>query len=308
MTVLTNFPAIPNRIAIACEYLQDAGVNGVSRDQFESQLSPWPAGNDEEERPGTSMAREVLDELKALAIVVEVPSGFSLAPDMPQTQMRYGDWMEWLLPWTAERLSDLAKAELCRQSGVPLAIAWLLSQDSRRPIRSSGAHVDLLLQQLGNVDALGFNMRNDQIFQNLIYWARYLGYAETIGLRANPSSGGGNSANYVIADPTRAIRRVLPQIFTSTYELQISTFVERLAELLPVLEEGGARFELERRLIGTPRRSEQHFSIATGLALTRLENEGILELRSESDAERWIVGDWADARYVTRLLWLGHNV
>lgn len=308
MTVLTNFPAIPNRIAIACEYLQAAGANGVSREQFESQLSPWPASNDEEERTGTSMAREVLRELEALALVVDVPTGVGLAADLPLTPMRYGEWLEWLIPWGAERLSDLGKADLCRQSGVPLAIAWLLSQDSRRPIRSAGAHVELLQQQLGNVDALGFNMRNDQIFQNLIYWARYLGYAETIGLRASPSSGGTTSTNYVIPDPTRAIRRVLPQIFSGTNELQISTFVERLAQLLPVLEEGSARFELERRFIGTPRRSEQHFSIATSLALTRLENARILQLVSESDADRWVIGDWTDARYVTRLHWLEQNV
>ncbi|WP_321960085.1 protein DpdG [Paraburkholderia sp. J7] len=305
MTVLTNFPAIPNRIAIACEYLQDAGASGISREQFDSQLSPWPPGNDEEERTGTSMAREVLRELEALGLAVEAPSGIGLAGELPLTPMSYGDWLEWLIPWATERLSDLGKADLCRQSGVPLAFAWLLSQDSRRPIRSAGAHVELLQQQFGNVDALGFNMRNDQLFQNLIYWARYLGYAETIGLRTSPNSGGSNSANYVIPDPTRAIRRVLPQIFSATNEMQISTFVERLADLLPVLEEGGARFELERRFTGALRRAEQHFSIATSLALTRLENEGILQLVSESDADRWVIGDWTDARYVTRLLWLG---
>lgn len=305
MTVLTNWPAIPNRIAIACEYLQDAGAGGVTREQFDALLSPGPASpDDDEERPGKSMARHVLDELEALGLAVSTGAGVRLAPDLPTKPMPYAQWMEWLLPHMSARLTDPLQAVACRQGGVPLALAWLLTQDPRRPIRSSGVHPDLLQSQLGDVDALGFNLRNDQNFQNLIYWARYLGLAETMNLRAGTASG---AAWHVIADPTRAIRRVLPRIFCDGRDMGVSSFMERLAAALPVLEEGSARFEVERRFVGAPPRADQHFSGASGLALKRLAREGALQLLAESDAERWVIEDGQDAQSVSRVVWQGEQ-
>lgn len=290
MTVLTNFPAIPNRIAIACEYLQDCGDQGIARDVFESQLSPAPSGADDEERSGTSMAREVLRELEAFGIAVQTEGGIRLSPELPAKGMAYQQWMAWLLPWIGKRVTDTELADQVRQQGVPLAFAWLLCQDARKPIRSSGAHTDLLQQQFGDVDALGFNMRNDQIFQNLIYWARYLGFAETLGLRSNL---------YVVPDPTRAIGRVLPEVFRESADLAVDAFVERVAILLPVLEGGSARTDVENRMRNSGR-ADQHFSVATSLALRRLEQRGLLQLGSESDTQRWVLDN---GRNVTRLVW-----
>jgi hypothetical protein len=300
MTVLTNFPAIPNRIAIACEYLQDAGASGVSRDQFDAHLSPGPAGGDEEDRSGKSMARHVLDEVAALELAVAAETGVRLSPALPTRAMTYGQWLEWLKPYVCDRLTDPVRAVTCRQAGVPLALAWLLCQDPRRPVRWSGAHAALLQAQFGDVDALGFNLRNDQIFQNLVYWARYLGLAETIGLRGTTGP-----VLHVIPDPTRAIRRVLPKVFHDTRELPVSAFVERMAAALPVLEEGSARLEVEGLFVGAPQRATRHFSGATGLSLRRLAHEGVLQLLVESDVERWVYEDGRDAKTVSRVSWQG---
>jgi hypothetical protein len=303
MTILTNFPALPNRIAIACEFLQGSGEEGVPRELFEGLISPESGGTDDDGNTGTtSMAQLVLRELEALGLAVSAGSAVRLTPEIDDKPMNYLQWLEWLPNWLEPRLSDPEMADAHQQGGVPRAIAWLLSQDSQRPIRSSGAHADLLKQQLGDVAGLGFNMRNDQIFQNLVYWTRYLGFSETIGFRVGSATSG---SSYVVADPTRAIARALPHIFGDGRELAISKFVERLSEVLPVLEEGIARVELEQRLVANWRRGAQHFSRSTSLALKRLVNNSTLKLTVESDGERWVMEDGQDAQSVSRVTWSG---
>ena len=243
------------------------------------------------------MAREVLREIEAIGLIDSSEEGVRLAPDLNAKPMDYPQWLAWLIPWMCDRIVDPLRAEQCRQLGVPSALAWLLCQDARRPVRYSGAHAELLNQQVGGVDGLGFNLGNDATFQNLVYWARYLGFAETFEF---PSS----STAFVIADPSRAIRRVLPQVFSETPDLAIVPFTERLAAALPVLEEGSARRTVEQRLAPPFQRAEQHFSSATSLALQRLEHDGTIQLPTDSDAEQWIIQDGQGARSVSRVVFL----
>lgn len=300
MSVVVNFPAIPNRIAIACEYLQASGGRGVPRSEFERVLTPARAAvDDEDAQPGKSIPASILDELLAFSLATLDGEGVvRLASELAGPQLGFTAWRDMLVPRLRQALVDPDLASASGQRGVPDALAWLLCQDPARPIRWSGAYSQLIAQQVRDDAAASFRLGNDSRFQNLVYWARYVGLAETFGFK--------DRAMHVIPDPTRAIRDELPLIFTTNRELPVMVFVERLAQRLPVLETGSVRNLVEAALIGDVVRGQDEFSTATALALTRLSLTGELALRSLSDAPRvWLLKTGAERKQVTNLIYSG---
>lgn len=297
MSILTNWPAIPSRIAIGCEYLQFCGEGGTTKEAFVAQISPESIkGGEGDERAKRPMAEDVLKEMLALGVADDTGGSVRLSMALPSKSLSLQQWMDWLRPWIRARINDVEFATQTGQGGVAQAIAWLLCQDPRQPMRTSAVHAERLIAQLGSTDALGINMANNSNFQNLVYWARYLGYAETLGLKGNWM---------VLPDPTRAIRETLPEVFKERTELSAGAFVERLSALNPVMEFGSLREEMESRLPASCQRQDQHFSLSTSLALKRLKQTGDIDLHFESDAQRWVLDDGRTGIRVSRLTWSG---
>lgn len=297
MSILTNFPAIPSRIAIGCEYLQFCGEGGITKEAFATQMSPEPIkGGEGDEFAKTPMAELVLKEMLALGVADDIGGSVRLSTALPSKNLSLQQWMDWLRPWIRARINDVELAAQTGQGGVAQAIAWLLCQDPRQPMRTSTVHAERLIAQLGSTDALGVDMANNSRFQNLVYWARYLGYAEALGLKGSWT---------VLPDPTRAIREMLPEVFKDRTELSASAFVERLGALNPVMEFGSLREEIESRLPASCQRRDQHFSLSTSVALKRLKQAGDIDLHFESDAQRWVLDDGRAGIRVSRLTWPG---
>ena len=288
MSVIANLPAMPNRVAIACEYLHFLADKGDVWPSVANQLSPLKKvdAQEQDEKTGKLMAEDVLSEMEKLKFLVR-DSGdvIKLNSDIRDIALPDGDWQQALRPFLFLRLTVPGIAEMHGQNDVPDALAWLLAQDPFDPMPwSGGLYAERILRQLSETDPLRSVISNNSRYQNLIYWARYLGLAERVSVKF-----GATVVDMVIPDPTEAISRKLAEIFNSDHELPIQTFMQRLAVECSMLDGGVARCNLETRLSGEFQPKEGHISRATSLALTRLMTRGLIKLESPSDSQTWLL-------------------
>jgi hypothetical protein len=282
MSVINNLLVTPNRVVIACEFLHYLGQNGGKKSFIEKQLSPLKRAEreDGEEVTGSTIATSVINEIEKLKLITTLGDECRISDDFIHlTEVSFGDVLSSKL---CPIMTSPDLAEPCGQSDVPDALSWLLSQDPFALFpRSGGVHAERITQQLGAQDSLKTILSNDSRFHNLIYWARYFGFAEWITL---------NSIQMVLPDPTSYLSKNLDQIFTTKDdEIPISLFVGRLAEICPIFETGLARNVLESRKKLEFQLKEHHLSKSLSLALNRLDIRGLIELKSSDDAEVWVL-------------------
>jgi hypothetical protein len=150
-------------------------------------------------------------------------------------------------------------------------MAWLLAQDVYSfGTNSHGAVEKVESMQLA--DATKRVLQNDTRWQGLCHWANYLGFAW----------GGTN----LVIDPTKAVRESLPQVFPGAKTIMASAFLKSLAGVLPVLDFGTYRQEVENVLDPGNWSKPPKFFLSTSLsrAVKRLELSGELTLEYRSDA------------------------
>jgi hypothetical protein len=202
---------------------------------------------------------------------------------------------------------DSQRAQDAGQIEATYALTWLMCQNAAKPISFSNQHAALLNAQFADEKSddvttrSSFNISNNQRFQNLCYWARYLGFAEIVGDPSTKLEEEGAAKRHIVPDPFRAVSDELSTVFAGDVELPIGLFVERLALRLPVLESGAFRGDIETRLKPAYRRDTAHFSSATSLALRRLELAGVLEIVRKADAVMWVCQLGPDTYLVSHL-------
>lgn len=302
MSVISTLVAQPNRIAIAAELADGFGEKGAAMEDLEKMLSPLPPQQekaedaDSSERGGTTIAKGVLNEMLRLKILVRTDNEnlrISPAFGSPSKKAEWGDRLyAYLFPilCSAESAGDHGQDEL------PEALCWLLQQSpTQPPVFSGGQHYDILKSQLGETDPLCTSIRNDMRYQNLIYWARFLGLAERLAIKP--------LAEKVIPDPTRAIAVSLPRLFSGERELTMPAFLQRLAAHIPVLDGGAVWQDIQGRL-KTMQAEDKHVTQATSLALLRLELAGKIKLGGLSDATSRVLQVGQETRSVSHITYL----
>lgn len=284
MSVLSNLPVMPNRIAIACEYFYHLGPDGDHREDIEKQLSPLKKSEGEEGVSSSTIASHLISEMEKLQLLSassENANTLRLSPDIQKIELSSDEWMKILRPILWKRMAFPDLAESYGQKEFPDALSWLLNQNPFQPLPwKGGEHAERIVAQLGETDPLRIDIGNNSRYQNLLYWARYFGCAEWIGIK---------TGNVVIPDPSEVILWLIPHVFADDSELPIQTFIQRLGEVCPVLDGGSARRNFETRLTAEFQRQEYHLSRSTSLALKRLQLRGIITIKAVSDAQTWIL-------------------
>lgn len=310
MSVISNLVAQPNRIIVATEFVHGFGDKGASVHNLEKMLTPVPrqqthaadsiADTDAGERSGTTIAAEVLSEMLKLKILERTEDdnlrvGAALVTRSPK--------MEW-----AARLHDylfpiLTSANAACEHGqaeLPEAFCWLLQQSTTQPLNISvGGHYNILAGQMVNDDPLCNSIRTDARYQNVIYWARYLGLAERLTIK--------QAADMVIADPTRAIALRLPLLFGDERQMTIQTFVHCLGTHIPVLDGGRVWHEMQGRFRDTLQANDKHLGPAASLALLRLQQAGKIKLEGVSDAATWVLEVGRESKSVSHITYLENS-
>ena len=174
--------------------------------------------------------------------------------------------------------SEAAKsADLCR------GLSWLLTQDvytidTNAPKTIASLEIDQLTDESRCI------FQNETRWNGLRAWMPYLGFAR-------------EGAQMAI-DPTVAVRDALPEVFASGPSVTASQFVEALARLLPVLDRGAYRTQVEAVLSPSRWRKppEGQLSAALSRALQRLEFEGHIALERGHDAKEGVALTGAGGR------------
>lgn len=288
MSVISTVEAVPGRLRIIFAYLADKGAMGERSEVLSSLIAPVGLGRREE----SQLYPSTLAAAKALGLLVEQDGRVALVdcPTKAELEYRGSDALFrerielLLLGSTAIRDSEYGV--------VARALAWLLMQSPYTPLDFSVNQKGQLQKQLDS-DGSVYGLGNTSSFQNLVYWARYLGYCDLVGLRKGTS---------VVPNPTRAILALLDKVLPRGTRLTIQTFLNALAHCTPVLEGGEVRAEVEAR--SKVVRGPQELSPATSLALARLNKSQHIKLDSLSDADVYILdlGDeTARLTHVSRL-------
>lgn len=152
-------------------------------------------------------------------------------------------------------------------------LAWLLAQDVYKNISKHAEFEALESSQLAASGYGGTVVQNSTRWQGLLVWGHYLGFLWSI----DPP----------LIDPTTALRQDLHLIFGKNAVLTVADLENRVAVVLPVLDKGCYRKEVEEVLNPAywqrPTGPDQ-LSTSLSRALWRLIDQGVLGVESRSDA------------------------
>lgn len=287
MSVITRVQVTPNRVAILFHFLKGY-ADGLKADELESLLSPAAlAGKaDEEESGGSTTPSEVMREAKNLGLVQENKDKVWAVP----AQLRGLDDAG-LLDYLEQRLVRPDLASQCEQGQVPRALAWLLMQDPAKSL-SWTQIPDWAIKEIH-----AYEMTNNSPYQQMGYWARYLGYAWRFEA--------GKGSRFLVPDPTEAMKRHLRAILGKGQRMDIAGLMAQLAVRSPILEGGAVRQELEERLPAQDRRRPNALSASTSLALMRLSSSGVIHFERRADADAMLLSPWAQSQPVSHVELLG---
>ena len=155
-------------------------------------------------------------------------------------------------------------------------LAWILAQDVYSLDTSSHEKIDAL-EARQVTDNNKRMLQNDTRWNGLRTWMVYLGFAR--------------DGAQVTMDPTVALKDILPKIFDGEQVLPSLEFVNRAAQILPVLDGGAYRLQIEGIM------SDSHWSkppkgnLSTSLsrAIRRLDFDGLIAAKQRSDAEEGVI-------------------
>jgi len=280
MSILSNFAAEPNRLELLVDFLKSE-KKGYTKTELEDLFSP-PSG-----RGKSSVFKEVYTVADSLAVFEfkEQENGSDLI--FLKTDLR-----KKLLVGHIEDM--IFKKEFSLKDKFAYAISWILLQDPKYPIDWSDNISSRVSKDLNN-EFGELELTNKERFQHFIYWCQYLGFIQKVAINAN---------TYVIPDPTNAIERHMQSVFNAQKEMRFEDFLYRLAEALPVMEYGWIRDSIEEKARDGLQRNVESVSTSTSLALLRLEERGIIQLLSKSDADVISLSGIANKR-ITHIQYLG---
>lgn len=204
-----------------------------------------------------------------VTIVEPYRSGLGKAADVAEARLPKIVRTVAMLPENNERFWE---QERSRSADLSRAIAWMLAQDvytldgnvKKLAILEEAQISDSTKQTIG---------RNDTRWNGLKTWMLYLGFAR-------------DGMQWVV-DPTQALREALPDIFGARGELTGPEFVERAASVLPVLDGGAYRTQVEASLKerAWPQPRTGFLSSSLSRAIQRLSRENAITLSNRSDTE-----------------------
>lgn len=171
-----------------------------------------------------------------------------------------------------------------RSADFSRAACWMLAQDVHEFVPTSYSQVEpKALDQAESADVILF--QNDTRWAGFVSWATFLGFGR---------SDSGKASGGFITDPTPAVASVAKSLLPKKKDVSIKDFLDGLSDVLPVLDGGAYRQEVEARLRPEKWKAPASTDVSSSLsrALLRLQSQGVLRLekRSDSDAQARLVG------------------
>lgn len=175
------------------------------------------------------------------------------------------------------------ESEEARSADLSRGVAWMLAQDVYTLDVNTDRLAELEARQV--IDSARRKIaQNNTRWNGLKTWMVYLGFAR-------------DGMQWVV-DPTEALRDGLTDIFGPNRELSGPAFLERAASVLPVLDGGAYRTQVEAALNESdwPRLRPGLVSSSLSRAIQRLDREGFITLSVRSDPEGVVTLTSSNAR------------
>ena len=162
-------------------------------------------------------------------------------------------------------------ADMCRLT------AWMLAQDVHKFQPSNFSDADDLYVTQINMPNVIRQFTNSTRWNGFTSWGAFLGFGQ---------SETGKAVGAFMLDPTVAIRRAAHAVLSNRAETTVSDFVKELSDIVPVVDGGVYRLEVESRLKSDKwqRPAPGEVSTSLSIALLRLRESGELRFESRSDA------------------------
>lgn len=292
MSIVNTFEAVPSRLLSIYSAVAEV-ENGVLSDHLASWATPPSLsrrGGEDEDGGSTNLLKASLAEARRLGLVEEKDSRLFVPDTARGFGGRNANLESQLLIYLRETLFDPERAASTGQTGVLIALAWFLTKSPLQPVSFSDEPQNQLQRDLGQF-AEKAELGNKSSFQNLLYWARFLGFATVVG------DAGSRRA---FPDPSRAISAVLDRVLSDNNWVDLDVFLTRLAAIYPVLEGGSVREEVEANRT-VPTASAGSLSVASSLALQRLADRGSISLDVFADAKARILDFGGSTKRVSRV-------
>ncbi len=292
MSIVTNFQAVPSRLLSVYAAVAEA-ENGVLRENLESWATPpslSTRGGGDEDGGSTALFTNSLSEARRLGLVEENGDRLIVPAAARSKSGRNADLQAHFLSYLRETLFDPERAANAGQAGVLIALAWFLTKSPLQPVGFSDAPQNQLRTDLGQF-AEKAELGSTSSFQNLLYWARFLGFATVVG---------DSRSRRAFPDPSRAITAVLDEVLPDKTWVDVDVFLNRLAAIYPVLEGGSVREEVEANST-VPPANDGNLSVASSLALQRLADRGSISLDVVADAKARILDFGGTTKRVSRV-------
>lgn len=286
MSVISDMEATPNRVRLLVSVLAER-PSGETQDRLRAFCSPDTLHRQVPDP--IAIFRSTLAAAKGMRLIEEVEDRLRVCAGVLSRKGSLADDLflaieKALLPPEADQ-SD-SQVDFAR------AMAWFLMQSPRRPLQQNVNYKAEIEKQIALTEVQDqgprkkenvFDLSTAARFNSFHYWARFLGYAEVVAGRA------------LVADPTVALRRFLPQAMSGEKVAPIHAFLGQLAKLTPVFENGRVRREIESDALPGFQREPQRLSASTSFALLRLEQAGEIRIAAPSDAQAMILDLGPDA-------------
>ncbi len=292
MSIVNTFEAVPSRLLSI--YAAVAEVeNGVLTEHLASWATPPSLsrrGGENEDGGSTNLLKASLAEARRLGLVDE-KDGRLFVPDAARGRGgRNANLEAHVLSYLRETFFDPERAASAGQAGFLIALAWFLTKNPLQPVSFSDAPQNQLRSDLGQFAGKA-ELGSTASFQNLLYWARFLGFATVVG---------DAESKRAFPDPIRAISAVLDRVFPDNKWVDMDMFLSRLAAIYPVLEGGSVREEVEASST-VPPAVDGRLSVASSLALQRLADRGLILLDVVADARARILDFGGNTKRVSRV-------
>lgn len=275
MSVLRKVYATPSRVRGVYRFLLHSNGQKMVREHLEKAISPLSIQKEDDEKY-LDMVRDTIDEMIYMQLLDEEEGVVSLSKQLPP-ELKDMEKGNNLLPFYI--LSLFVSKENDENYDIVRLLAWFLSQD----IHDAPGTWEQVEKELDKqIGANKLECTNSSRYGQMEDWFVFCRMAMMYSVKG--------VTKRLAPDPTLYIEWLLPNVFHDTYTLTLPIMTDRLKEMLPVLEKGTFRNELNNTY-NIERMSDNYLSTVTSYSLLRLQDEGIIELSKKSDADTMILRD-----------------
>ncbi len=304
MSILKEPLATPSRVKGIYRYLLQAKGQREKREVLEKILSPDELVKDAPS--GRPMLRKTINKIKTrtiegnlnIGLLIEEEDEIAINPNLPE-DVRNPQIGNELLPNTLTTL--FFASHNTDEEDFGLVCAWYLAQDIYdAPGNWEAVQEQVSQQKVGEL----LRMTNSALYGQMDDWMCYMGLAWGHALKGKRAT---------VPDPTLYIKRNLKYLFQGQVaaKILIRDFIDRLAKQCPLFETGKFRENIEANA-NIDSRQPNYLSTSTAFALFRLQHEGYIQLKRESDADLLILpkanNQVNDDGRISHIIWQGEKL